>query len=141
MPWQARAFPRLSEKEAGHVHSRPLHLASASEVDRQAFDIHLRYRVLEAEARPVAVHFDMEGRIDGQPFSESFELPRDAAVHFASRASRLARRHGLRLRQGPIVHQRREYDAMFDDLRRRLKLKSGEAIDLDRYLRGEAGAS
>ncbi|MCR1757632.1 DUF5064 domain-containing protein, partial [Pseudomonas aeruginosa] len=26
-------------------------------------------------------------------------------------------------------------------LRRRLKLKSGEAIDLDRYLRGEAGAS
>ncbi|KEA40818.1 hypothetical protein CR64_20520, partial [Pseudomonas aeruginosa] len=72
-----------------------LHLASASEVDRQAFDIHLRYRVLEAEARPVAVHFDMEGRIDGQPFSESFELPRDAAVHFASRASRLARRHGL----------------------------------------------
>ncbi|WP_163110392.1 DUF5064 family protein, partial [Acinetobacter baumannii] len=37
-----------------------LHLASASEVDRQAFDIHLRYRVLEAEARPVAVHFDME---------------------------------------------------------------------------------
>ncbi|WP_121493508.1 DUF5064 family protein [Pseudomonas aeruginosa] len=97
-----------------------LHLASASEVDRQAFDIHLRYRVLEAEARPVAVHFDMEGRIDGQPFSESFELPRDAAVHFASRASRLARRHGLR---------------------RRLKLKSGEAIDLDRYLRGEAGAS
>ncbi len=50
-----------------------LHLASASEVDRQAFDIHLRYRVLEAEARPVAVHFDMEGRIDGQPFSESFE--------------------------------------------------------------------
>lgn len=71
-----------------------LHLASASEVDRQAFDIHLRYRVLEAEARPVAVHFDMEGRIDGQPFSESFELPRDAAVHFASRASRLARRHG-----------------------------------------------
>lgn len=48
-----------------------LHLASASEVDRQAFDIHLRYRVLEAEARPVAVHFDMEGRIDGQPFSES----------------------------------------------------------------------
>ncbi|HFK2202606.1 TPA: DUF5064 domain-containing protein, partial [Pseudomonas aeruginosa] len=24
---------------------------------------------------------------------------------------------------------------------RRLKLKSGEAIDLDRYLRGEAGAS
>ncbi|WP_116349928.1 DUF5064 family protein [Pseudomonas aeruginosa] len=112
-----------------------LHLASASEVDRQAFDIHLRYRVLEAEARPVAVHFDMEGRIDGQPFSESFELPRDAAVHFASRASR------LRLRQGPIVRQRREYDAMFDDLRRRLKLKSGEAIDLDRYLRGEAGAS
>ncbi|MFO6385641.1 DUF5064 family protein, partial [Pseudomonas aeruginosa] len=69
---------------------------------------------------------DMEGRIDGQPFSESFELPRDAAVHFASRASRLARRHGLRLRQGPIVRQRREYDAMFDDLRRRLKLKSGE---------------
>ncbi|MFH0148976.1 DUF5064 family protein [Pseudomonas aeruginosa] len=118
-----------------------LHLASASEVDRQAFDIHLRYRVLEAEARPVAVHFDMEGRIDGQPFSESFELPRDAAVHFASRASRLARRHGLRLRQGPIVRQRREYDAMFDDLRRRLKLQSGEAIDLDRYLRGEAGAS
>ncbi|WP_134629450.1 DUF5064 family protein, partial [Pseudomonas aeruginosa] len=55
--------------------------------------------------------------------------------------SRLARRHGLRLRQGPIVRQRREYDAMFDDLRRRLKLKSGEAIDLDRYLRGEAGAS
>ncbi|MGU2528580.1 DUF5064 family protein, partial [Pseudomonas aeruginosa] len=53
-----------------------LHLASASEVDRQAFDIHLRYRVLEAEARPVAVHFDMEGRIDGQPVSESFELPR-----------------------------------------------------------------
>ncbi|MCO3060378.1 DUF5064 family protein, partial [Pseudomonas aeruginosa] len=94
-----------------------------------------------ADARPVAVHFDMEGRIDGQPFRDSFELPRDAAVHFASRASRVARRHGLRLRQGPIVRQRREYDAMFDDLRRRLKLKAGEAIDLDRHLLGTAGVA
>ena len=69
-----------------------LHLASASGVDRQAFDIHLRYRVLEAEARPVAVHFDMEGRIDGQRMG--FMVDTGASVVALNETS--AARFGLR---------------------------------------------
>ena len=70
-PGRQGHFPGYPKRRQAMFIPGHLHLASASEVDRQAFDIHLRYRVLEAEARPVAVHFDMEGRIDGQPFSES----------------------------------------------------------------------
>ena len=116
-----------------------LHLASASEVDRQAFDIHLlpgpggrgppggrTLRHGGPDRRPA---FQRASNCRATPPCISPAVP---VVWPGATACACG---------GPIVRQRREYDAMFDDLRRRLKLKSGEAIDLDRYLRGEGGAS
>src|SRR5690606_15936193 len=43
---------------------------------------------------------------------------------------RIAVRHGLRLRAGPILADRVECDAMYVDIRTRLGLQPGERVDL-----------
>lgn len=93
-----------------------LYFVLVSEVDCQVFDIYLCYWVLEVEVCLVVVYFDMEGWIDGQFFSESFELLCDVVVYFVSCVSCLVWCYGLCLWQGLIVCQCCEYDVMFDDL-------------------------
>ncbi|UVE19099.1 DUF5064 family protein [Pseudomonas sp. LS44] len=99
----------------------------------QRFEIHLDYDLERDPQGAQQVHFDLHGEIDGQPFTESFELPRELAVNFASVASRLAGKHGLRVPSGPVMFFRDDYDAMFDDLRQRLDIKPGEPVDLQKF--------
>lgn len=56
--------------EPGH-----LHLVSLPGLDQQDINIHIRYEVRQNAESGAYVHFDMDGEIDGKPFSDSFELP------------------------------------------------------------------
>ena len=58
--------------EPGH-----LHLVSLPGLDQQDINIHIRYEVRQNAESGAYVHFDMDGEIDGKPFSDSFELPRE----------------------------------------------------------------
>ncbi|MFV3305911.1 DUF5064 family protein [Pseudomonas sp. NY15181] len=101
-------------------------------IDRQQYLIRLNYQVENPASRDARVKFQLEGEIDGQPFKDDFDLPGDIAFNFASSATRLLRRHGLRLCQGPVVRFRKEHDQVFDDLRRQLRAESGRPVDLQR---------
>lgn len=105
---------------------------STAGLDRQQYRIRLRYRVENAASREALVVFEMDGEIDGQPFSDSFELPGDIAFNFAGSATRILRGHGLRACAGPVLRFRKEHDQVFDDLRRQLKAEPGTPVDLQR---------
>ncbi len=76
---------------------------STAGLDRQQYRIRLRYRVENAASREALVVFEVDGEIDGQPFSDSFELPGDIAFNFAGSATRILRGHGLRACTGPVL--------------------------------------
>ncbi|MDN6857405.1 DUF5064 family protein [Pseudomonas sp. CAN2814] len=105
---------------------------SSSGLDRQQYRIRLSYAVENAGSRDALVKFELEGEIDGQPFRDGFELPGDIAFNFAASATRILRRHGLRVCSGPVLRFRKEHDRVFDDLRRQLKAAPGSPVDLQR---------
>lgn len=105
---------------------------SSTGLDRQQYRIRLSYRVENAASRDALVKFELDGEIDGQPFKDGFDLPGDLAFNFAGSATRILRRHGLRVCRGPVLRFRKEHDRVFDDLRRRLKAEPGTPVDLQR---------
>ncbi|MCY1294300.1 hypothetical protein D9M68_431890 [compost metagenome] len=118
--------------EPGH-----LHLKSLPGLGQQEFDVDLYYEVRQDPAEGAVMHFRMVGEIDAKPFEEEFELRRDTAFNFASVATRVATKHGLHTRFGPVVRDHKEFDRMFEDIREKLNAHSGEPVDLDRLLKGD----
>ncbi|MBM7060523.1 DUF5064 family protein [Pseudomonas sp. UL073] len=118
--------------EPGH-----LHLTNLPGLGQQDFAIDLYYEVRKDPAEGSVMHFRMVGEIDAKPFEEEFELRRDTAFNFASVATRVAAKHGLHPKFGPVVRSHKEFDAMFEDIREKLNAHSGEPVDLDRLLRGD----
>ncbi|GBL53096.1 protein of unknown function [Pseudomonas citronellolis] len=117
--------------EPGH-----LHLHALPGLDQQALDIHLYYEIRHDAEKGAYVHFTMDGSIDGNAFKEEFDMPKDQAFNFASDATRIAQKHGLHPRFGPIVRIHKEYDAMFEDIRVKLGTHPGDPVDLDKVLHG-----
>ncbi|OBY56836.1 DUF5064 family protein [Pseudomonas sp. AU12215] len=105
---------------------------STAGLDRQQYRIRMSYVVENAASRDATVKFELDGEIDGQPFNDGFELPGDLAFNFAGSATRILRRHGLRVCSGPVLRFRKEHDQVFDDLRRQLKAEPGTPVDLQR---------
>lgn len=118
--------------EPGH-----LHLHALPGMDQQAVDIHLRYEIRHDVEKGAYVHFSMEGSIDGNAFTEAFDMPKDQAFNFASDATRIAQKHGLHPHFGPIVRIHKEYDAMFEDIRAKLGTHPGDPIDLSKVIHGD----
>lgn len=108
--------------EPGHLHiARP-----ALQPDDVGYDIHIHYEVSQTDSG-AGMHFTMDGDINGKPFNETFDLPKDLAYNFASEASRIAEKYGLpRNIELHTVHT--EYDHMFEDIRHKLDMKSGDAV-------------
>ena len=105
---------------------------SSTGLDRQQYRIRLSYTVENANSRDTLVKFELDGEIDGQPFTDGFDLPGDLAFNFAGSATRILRRHGLRVCRGPVLRFRKEHDRVFDDLRRQLRAAPGTPVDLQR---------
>lgn len=107
-------------------------IRSSQGLDRQQYLIHLSYQVENPGRRDALVKFELAGEIDGQPFSDGFDLPGDIAFNFAGSATRLLRRHGLHMCRGPVLRFRKEHDQVFDGLRRQLRAEPGQPVDLQR---------
>ncbi len=117
--------------EPGH-----LHLANLPGLPGQPeFSIDLYYDVRQDPEQGSVMHFRMTGEVNGGTFEEEFEMRRDVAFNFASVATRVAAKHGLNPRFGPVVRDHKEYDLMFEDIRQKLHAHSGEPVDLDAMLR------
>ena len=91
------------------------------------YDIHIRYEVSQIADSGEGMHFSLEGEINGKPFSDEFDLPKDKAYNFASEASRVAEKHGLP-KDIDLHAMHGQYDAMFEDIRDKLDVKSGDPV-------------
>lgn len=108
--------------EPGHLHiARP-----ALQPDDVGYDIHIHYEAAQTDSGP-GMHFTMEGEINGKSFNETFDLPKDLAYNFASEASRIAEKHGLP-RDTEMRAAHADYDLMFEDIRDKLDMKSGDSV-------------
>lgn len=109
--------------QPGHLHLQ--HTPIQHQDVAYTLDIH--YEVQQGE-QGRGLHFTVQGEIAGQPVDESFDLPRDMAVNFASQIDHIARKHGLPKTQVVPVSLHKQYDEMFEDIRRKLELKPGEPL-------------
>jgi len=108
--------------EPGHLHiTRP-----ALQPDEIGYDLHIRYEVSQTDAGP-GMHFTLDGDINGKPVNDAFDLPKDLAYNFASEASRICEKHGLP-KNADLHDMHGDYDAMFEDIRDKLDMKSGDAV-------------
>lgn len=115
--------------EPGHLHITRAPLQPSD----FGYDINVEYQVVNDPVTGTAMHFSMHGEINGAAFTEEFELPRDMACNFASNCFHLAQKHGLP-KTANIISMHHKYDAMFEDIRQRLDLHSGEAVKPEHLL-------
>ena len=113
--------------EPGHLHRAN----SLATVDLPLFSIDLYYEVRQDPVEGSMLHMRMQGHVRGAAFEEVFELHRDTAYNFASIVSRLAHKHGLPTNHTLIMRSHDEYDLMFEDIRSKLGVHSGEPVNLD----------
>lgn len=91
------------------------------------YDIHIHYEVRQDPKEGASMHFVMEGEIKGNAFKDEFELPKDMAFNFASEAFHIAVKHGMP-KGADLRTMHGQYDAMFEDIREKLNIKSGDPV-------------
>jgi hypothetical protein len=109
--------------EPGHLHITRTKLQEKD----FGYNFHVRYEVNQNPSEGACMLFAMEGEINGKAFKEEFELTKDKAYNFASDAFHLAVKHGMP--KGVDIRQLHgEYDQMFEDIRAKLDMKSGDPV-------------
>ncbi|HEY8331935.1 MAG TPA: DUF5064 family protein [Pseudomonas sp.] len=104
--------------EPGHIHvANPV---AALGLPTYAADLYYEVRT-GAKEGPV-VHFRMAGEIAGKPFEEEFEMSHDTVFNFASTMGGVAAKHGMPINHSPVLRHHKEFDAIFKDLRAKLKV-------------------
>jgi hypothetical protein len=110
--------------EPGHLHISRV----ALQPNDFSYDIHIRYEVRQAPKEGPSMYFSMEGEVNGNAFKDDFELPRDSAFNFAHDANRIALKHGMPTTGSLPLAMHKQYDEMFEDVRQKLDVKSGEPV-------------
>jgi hypothetical protein len=109
--------------EPGHLHITRVALQPTD----FSYDIHIRYEVRQAPTQGMAMHFFMDGEINGAAFKDEFELPKDMAYNFASEAFHIAIKHGMP-KAADLRSMHGQYDAMFEHIRQLLDAKPGDPV-------------
>ncbi|AGA84885.1 DUF5064 family protein [Stutzerimonas stutzeri] len=107
--------------------------------DRPAYRLLLDYRVEDGVAVPRWAYFHLRGEVGQIVVDEQFRMHRDVACNFLQKIRQCLRQHGAPVRSDVVFGFHRLYDPLFEDLRRQLRIRSGEPVDLERFLRDERG--
>ncbi|MGV8916234.1 MAG: DUF5064 family protein [Pseudomonas sp.] len=91
------------------------------------YNIVITYDIRQDAKEGTSMHFAMSGEIKGKTFSEEFDMPKDMACNFASKAFHIAVQHGMP-KKADLRTMHIEYDAMFEDIRVKLEVKSGDPV-------------
>ena len=116
----------MAKYEPGHVHIERTALNS----NDHSYDLKIDYEANTDEKEGRGIQFRMHGIIEGKTVDEKFFLPKDQVLpSFLMKASRIAQSY-------LPPHQKFEtlgsphklYDAMFEDIRQKLDVKSGDPV-------------
>jgi hypothetical protein len=107
--------------EPGHLHIEH----HALNEDDYSFKLSIHYEVSQDPEEGML--FKMHGSVEDKELKEEFFLPKDQAFDFARHATRIAQKYGLP-KDASIGSVHKEYDLMFEDIRARLDVKSGDPV-------------
>ncbi|WP_339510605.1 DUF5064 family protein [Pseudomonas sp. RL_15y_Pfl2_60] len=121
------AVPPVSKYTEGHLHRANKVASNGCPV----YSLDMYYDVRQDPVEGPMLSVRLVGNCNGKDFEEKFELHRDTAYNFSSVATRVVAKHGIPVNNGIIMRRHKEYDLMFADIREKLQLRSGEAVDLE----------
>ena len=107
--------------EPGHLHIE----RHALNEDDYSYNLSIDYEV--SHDPEDGMLFKMHGTVGDKELKEDFFLPKDQAFDFARHATRIAQKYGLP-KEASIGSIHKEYDAMFEDVREQLHVKSGDPV-------------
>ena len=110
--------------EPGHLHIQ----RHALNKDDVSYDVCIDYEVSQDPKEGKGMLFTMHGNIQGKDLKETFYLPKDQAYNFASNVTKIAEKSGIPKALSSIGSNHQYYDAMFEDVRARLDMKSGDPV-------------
>ena len=110
--------------EPGHLHIE----RHALNKDDVSYDLCIDYEVTQDPKDGKGMLFTMHGSIEGKDLKESFFLPKDQAYNFASNVTKIAEQYGIPKTLSSIGSIHKFYDAMFEDVRVQLDMKSGDPV-------------
>ena len=110
--------------EPGHLHIER-HALNKNDV---SYDVCIDYEVMQHPKEGKGMQFKMHGSILGKDFEETFYLPKDQAYNFASNVTKIAEKYGIPKAMSSIGSIHKHYDAMFEDVRVQLNMKSGDPV-------------
>ena len=110
--------------EPGHLHIE----RHALTPDDVSYNLHLEYEVTQDPKEGKGMTFTLHGSMQGKDMKESFFLPKDQAYNFASNVTKIAEKYGIPKAYSAIGSTHKHYDAMFEDVRVQLNMKSGDPV-------------
>jgi hypothetical protein len=110
--------------EPGHLHIERHALTK----DDVSYNLCIDYEVTQDPKEGKGMLFTMHGNIQGKELKETFYLPKDQAYNFASNVTKIAEKYGIPKALSSIGSIHKHYDAMFEDVRVQLNMKSGDPV-------------
>lgn len=111
--------------EPGHLHIE----RHALNKDDYSYNLCIDYEVVQDPREGKGMLFRLHGSVQGKDLKEEFFLPKDQAFDFARYATHIAQKYGLPRTVVLTGQMHKQYDLMFEDVRHRLDVKSGDPIN------------
>ncbi|MGH8433101.1 MAG: DUF5064 family protein [Pseudomonas sp.] len=111
----------------GHLHIE----RTALQKSDHSYDLTIEYKVDQTPSKGKGVRFTVQGQIQGKDTNEEFFLPKEEVFNFARDLSKVFEKHGVPKDQQIQIHANNKiYNEMFEDIRDKLAIKSGDPIDI-----------
>lgn len=113
----------------GHLHIER-HALSTHDV---SYDLNLDYEASTDTAKGRGIQFRLHGSAQDKPLDEQFWLPKEEAYNFARNVTQILEKHGISKEHSTIGSQHKMYDQVFEDIRQKLDMHSGDPVDLKHF--------
>jgi len=115
----------MAQFTPGHLHIE----RHALNKDDHSYNFCVDYEVAQDPQDGKGMQFRLHGTIEDKPVDESFFLPKDKFFDFARSIDTIATKNGLPTKGIATSAHNMHYDAMFEDIRAQLNVKSGDPIN------------
>ena len=115
----------MAQFTPGHLHIE----RHALNKDDHSYNYCVDYDLAQDPREGKGIEFRLHGTIQEKPVDEKFFLAKDQAFDFARSIDRITQAHGMPVKALATSAHRMHFDEMFEDIRSKLNVKSGDPID------------
>ncbi|ABA76126.1 MULTISPECIES: DUF5064 family protein [Pseudomonas] len=119
----------MAQFEPGHLHIER-HALTDDDVN---YNVHLDYEVFTDPQKGKGIQFTLHGSMQGKEVNEPFFLPKEEAYNFARNVTQIAEKYGIPKSHSQIGSVHKHYDLMFEDIRMKLNMKSGDPVNPEHF--------